>query len=80
MKQQITWCAAKDQPAGLAERLFEHVRATVLAGNGGKHDPAGMSPQVAGEGGPLAEYGLVPDPALERTQSAIEAEDLMGSG
>ena len=38
--------AAKDQPAGLAERLFERVRTTVLAGNGGKHDPAGLSPQV----------------------------------
>lgn len=31
-----------------------------------------MSDEIAGPGGPLAEYGLVPDPALAETQAIIE--------
>lgn len=31
-----------------------------------------MSDEIAGPGGPLAEYGLVPDPALAETQALIE--------
>ena len=33
--------------------------------------------EVAGPNGPLASYGLVPDPALEETQQQIEAETVM---
>ncbi|WP_422073086.1 PstS family phosphate ABC transporter substrate-binding protein [Tranquillimonas rosea] len=33
-----------------------------------------VSDQVAGQGGPLANYGLVPDPELEQTQQKIENE------
>jgi phosphate transport system substrate-binding protein len=36
-----------------------------------------MSDEMAGEGGVLADYGLVPDPMLAETQAAIEAETEM---
>lgn len=34
--------------------------------------------EIAGPDGPLAQYGLVADPALAETQAAIEAEQTMG--
>lgn len=39
-----------------------------------------VSDAVAGAGGPLATYGLVPDPQLVKTQAAVAAEQVMGSG
>ena len=39
-----------------------------------------MDDQIAGAGGPLANYGLVPDPALAETQAAIANETVMGGG
>jgi phosphate transport system substrate-binding protein len=36
--------------------------------------------EIAGPDGPLAEYGLVADPALAETQMTIENEETMGSG
>ena len=36
-----------------------------------------VSDQVAGQGGPLADYGLVPDPELAQTQQKIENETTM---
>ncbi|MBT8416829.1 MAG: substrate-binding domain-containing protein [Silicimonas sp.] len=39
-----------------------------------------VADDVAGPDGPLAEYGLVSDPALADTQMAIETEQEMGSG
>ncbi|MEM9242295.1 MAG: substrate-binding domain-containing protein, partial [Pseudomonadota bacterium] len=36
--------------------------------------------EIAGPGGPLATYGLVSDPELADTQSAIAGEETMGSG
>lgn len=39
-----------------------------------------VSDAVAGPNGPLAEYGLVSDPELGETQSAIAAEETMSSG
>lgn len=37
-----------------------------------------VSDDMAGPGGPLAQYGLVPDPELKKTQEAVEAETPMG--
>ncbi|MBT0956885.1 substrate-binding domain-containing protein [Alphaproteobacteria bacterium KMM 3653] len=39
-----------------------------------------ISDEVAGPDGPLSAYGLVADPALADTQSAISAEETMASG
>ena len=39
-----------------------------------------VSDQVAGPGGPLANYGLVPDPELGETQEKIENEETMSVG
>ncbi|MBO9476993.1 substrate-binding domain-containing protein [Shimia sp. R11_0] len=39
-----------------------------------------ISDEIAGGDGPLAEYGLVSDPALVDTQEAVAAEQTMGSG
>ena len=39
-----------------------------------------VSDAVAGPDGPLAAYGLVPDPELAKTQAAVAAEAIMGSG
>ena len=39
-----------------------------------------MNDQVAGPGGPLADYGLVPDPELAATQETIANETTMSSG
>ena len=39
-----------------------------------------VADEIAGPDGPLAEYGLVSDPELAMTQSAIENEETMGSG
>ncbi|MBJ3762946.1 substrate-binding domain-containing protein [Maribius pontilimi] len=39
-----------------------------------------VADEVAGDGGPLAEYGLVPDPELAATQEKIENETTMGEG
>jgi len=39
-----------------------------------------VADEVAGPDGPLAAYGLVADPELSGTQSAIEAEEVMGGG
>ena len=36
-----------------------------------------MSDDIAGEDGPLAEYGLVADPELEATQALIDAEEAL---
>jgi len=36
-----------------------------------------VSDEIAGEGGPLADYGLVPDPALAETQGAVADETIM---
>ncbi|WP_282064854.1 substrate-binding domain-containing protein [Aliiroseovarius marinus] len=36
-----------------------------------------ISDDIAGAGGPLAEYGLVSDPELAATQAAVSAEDVM---
>lgn len=36
-----------------------------------------VSDEVAGQGGPLADYGLVPDPELAQTQEKIENETTM---
>ena len=36
-----------------------------------------VSDDMAGEGGALADYGLVPDPELAATQAAVEAETVM---
>lgn len=38
-----------------------------------------VSDAVAGQGGPLATYGLVPDPKLADTQAAVEAETVMAA-
>ncbi|MEM1101394.1 MAG: substrate-binding domain-containing protein, partial [Pseudomonadota bacterium] len=38
-----------------------------------------MADQISGPGGPLATYGIVPDPELAATQAMIEAEEVMGS-
>lgn len=37
-----------------------------------------VSDDVAGPDGPLADYGLVPDPELKATQTAVAAETVMG--
>ncbi|MCX7670740.1 MAG: substrate-binding domain-containing protein [Anaerolineae bacterium] len=37
-----------------------------------------VSDEIAGPGGPLAAYGLVPDPELAATQAAVAAETPMG--
>lgn len=37
-----------------------------------------LSDDMAGPGGPLADYGLVPDPELAATQAAVAAETPMG--
>ena len=39
-----------------------------------------VADEIAGPGGPLSNYGLVADPELAATQSAVEAEETMGSG
>ena len=39
-----------------------------------------MADEIAGSGGPLATYGLVPDPELADTQAAIAAGATIGSG
>ena len=39
-----------------------------------------VADEIAGPDGPLAQYGLVSDPELEKTQMAIENEEVMGSG
>ncbi len=39
-----------------------------------------VSDDLAGEGGPLADYGLVPDPELASTQEAVANETVMGNG
>ncbi|QFU08436.1 Phosphate-binding protein PstS precursor [Rhodobacteraceae bacterium THAF1] len=39
-----------------------------------------VSDQVAGQGGPLADYGLTPDPELAATQEKIANETTMSSG
>ncbi|WP_121065356.1 PstS family phosphate ABC transporter substrate-binding protein [Chachezhania antarctica] len=39
-----------------------------------------VSDAMAGNGGPLANYGLVPDPELAKTQKAVADEVTMGSG
>ena len=36
-----------------------------------------VNDQVAGQGGPLADYGLVPDPELAQTQQKVEDETTM---
>ncbi len=36
-----------------------------------------LSDDIAGEDGPLAEYGLVPDPALEETREKFAGEEVM---
>ncbi|MGR3756189.1 MAG: substrate-binding domain-containing protein [Tranquillimonas sp.] len=38
-----------------------------------------VADEIAGPGGPLAEYGLVPDPELAQTQAAVENEEVMGA-
>lgn len=37
-----------------------------------------VSDEIAGEGGPLSEYGLVPDPELAKTQEAVANRTPMG--
>ena len=39
-----------------------------------------VADEIAGEDGPLAEYGLVADPELEATQTAVSDEVVVGSG
>ncbi len=39
-----------------------------------------VADEVAGPDGPLAQYGLVADPELAKTQMAVENEETMGSG
>jgi phosphate transport system substrate-binding protein len=39
-----------------------------------------VADEIAGSDGPLAEYGLVSDPELEATQTAVSDEALLGSG
>ncbi|MEP2921290.1 substrate-binding domain-containing protein [Sulfitobacter sp.] len=39
-----------------------------------------VADEIAGPDGPLAEYGLVSDPELEKTQEAISNETVMGGG
>ena len=39
-----------------------------------------VSDEIAGPDGPLASYGLVSDPELEKTQMKVENEETMGSG
>ena len=39
-----------------------------------------VADEVAGPDGPLAQYGLVSDPELVKTQMAVENEETMGSG
>ena len=39
-----------------------------------------VSEEIAGPDGPLAAYGIVSDPALADTQSAVANEATMGSG
>ncbi len=36
-----------------------------------------VSDEIAGEGGPLADYGLVPAPDLEQVQQTVENETVM---
>ena len=37
-----------------------------------------VSDEIAGPGGPLAQYGLVADPELAKTQAAVESETVLG--
>ncbi|SIT14761.1 phosphate ABC transporter substrate-binding protein, PhoT family [Roseivivax lentus] len=39
-----------------------------------------VADEIAGPGGPLADYGLVPDPELAETQAKIENEETMNAG
>ena len=39
-----------------------------------------ISNELAGPGGPLANYGLVSDPELSGTQASVDAEEVMGGG
>lgn len=36
-----------------------------------------VSDEIAGDGGPLSDYGLVPDPALAETQSKVESLEII---
>ena len=39
-----------------------------------------VADEIAGPDGPLAEYGLVADPELAKTQSVVADETVLGSG
>ena len=39
-----------------------------------------IADEIAGPDGPLADYGLVSDPELSTTQSAVSGEQVMGGG
>lgn len=60
--------------------LYFYIKAAHLDTIPGLADYAAffLSDEVAGPGGPLAEYGLVPDPELAATQAAVAARVLMG--
>ena len=59
--------------------LFLYVKKAHLAAIPGLKDFAAffVSDEIAGEDGPLAEYGLVADPDLAETQARLDAEETM---
>lgn len=61
--------------------LFFYIKAAHIGVIPGLKEYAAffVSDEIAGAWGPLAQYGLVSDPALAETQAMIEAEQTMGN-
>lgn len=70
--------ASGDYP--VSRPLYFYVKKAHLGAIPGLKDYIGffVSDDMAGPDGPLAEYGLVPDPDLALTQEAVAAETAMG--
>ena len=62
--------------------LFFYVKKAHIGVIPGLKEYAGffISDAIAGPSGPLANYGLVSDPELSETQTAVQEEAVMGSG
>ncbi|MHA6323743.1 PstS family phosphate ABC transporter substrate-binding protein [Roseivivax sp. CAU 1753] len=72
--------AAGDYP--VSRPLYFYIKKAHLGVIPGLKDFAQffVADEIAGEGGPLADYGLVPDPDLAATQARIENEETLGNG
>jgi len=65
----------------VSRALFFYVKKSHIGGIPGLKEYAEffVAEEIAGPDGPLAEYGLVADPELENTQSAVSDESVLGS-